>query len=159
MFSEISFFYLKVLYFRLIMENNFIQMAVSAGHVVAYTIGPFFKHIIDYLQLYFTNGLTNILWTKIRSIWPDKDRHWCVRGLLAHFRSKMDQLCLWTKILTKQWLVLGASAFQCMRAGFLCPKCDNFICLHTHTYIHNWSLQSFRQDYWASFSHHLCCVC
>ena len=43
----------------------------------------------------------------------------------------MAQLCLWTKIRYKQWLVLGASAFQCMRAGFLCPKCDNFACLHT----------------------------
>ena len=42
----------------------------------------------------------------------------------------MAQLCLWTKILTKQWLVLGARAFQCMRAGFLCPKCNNFACLH-----------------------------
>ena len=32
---------------------------------------------------------------------------------------------------TKQWIVLGASAFQSMRAGFLCPKYDNFACLHT----------------------------
>ena len=29
------------------MENNFIQMAASAGHAVAYTIGPISKHIID----------------------------------------------------------------------------------------------------------------
>ena len=43
----------------------------------------------------------------------------------------MTQLYLWTKIRTKQWLVLGASAFQCMRAGFLCAKCGNFACLHT----------------------------
>ena len=43
----------------------------------------------------------------------------------------MAQLCFWTKIRTKQWLVLGASSFQCTRAGFLCPKCDNFACLHT----------------------------
>ena len=35
------------------MENNFIQMAASAGHVVAYKIGPIFKHIIDFVQLYF----------------------------------------------------------------------------------------------------------
>ena len=28
------------------MENNFIQMAASAGHAVAYTIGLIFKHII-----------------------------------------------------------------------------------------------------------------
>ena len=28
-----------------------------------------------------------------------------------------------------------------------------------HTYIHNWPLQPFSQDYWPSFSHHLCCVC
>ena len=34
----------------------------------------------------------------------------------------MVQLCLWTKIRTKQWLVLGARAFQCIRAGFLCPR-------------------------------------
>ena len=29
------------------MENNFIQMAASVGHAVAYMIGPIFKHIID----------------------------------------------------------------------------------------------------------------
>ena len=37
------------------MENNFIQMAALAGHAVAYTIGPIFKHIIDSVQLYFSN--------------------------------------------------------------------------------------------------------
>ena len=26
------------------MENNFIQMAASAGHTVAYTIGPIFNY-------------------------------------------------------------------------------------------------------------------
>ena len=30
------------------MENNFIQMAASAGHAVAYTIGTIFKHIDRY---------------------------------------------------------------------------------------------------------------
>ena len=39
------------------MENNFIQMAVSAGHAVTYTICAVFKHIIDYVQLYFINCL------------------------------------------------------------------------------------------------------
>ena len=29
------------------MENNFIQMAASAGHAVAYTVGSIFKLIID----------------------------------------------------------------------------------------------------------------
>ena len=43
------------------MENNFIKMAISAGHVVVYTIGPIFNHIIDCVQLYFTNGFTNIV--------------------------------------------------------------------------------------------------
>ena len=43
------------------MENNFIQMAVSAGHAVAYTIDSISKHIINCAQLYFTNGLTNIV--------------------------------------------------------------------------------------------------
>ena len=41
--------------FRLIVENNFIQMADSAGHAVVYKIGRIFKHIIDCMQLYFTN--------------------------------------------------------------------------------------------------------
>ena len=43
------------------MENIFIQRAGSAGHAVAYTIAPIFKHIIDCVQLYFTNNLTNIV--------------------------------------------------------------------------------------------------
>ena len=43
------------------MENNFIQIAASAGHAVAYPIGPIFKHIIDCVQLYFTNDFTNIV--------------------------------------------------------------------------------------------------
>ena len=37
-FLNFLFFYLKVQSFRLIIENNFIQMAASAGHTVAYTI-------------------------------------------------------------------------------------------------------------------------
>ena len=46
------------------MENNFIQMAVSAvsaGQPEAYTIGPILKHIIDCVQVYFSNGFTNIV--------------------------------------------------------------------------------------------------
>ena len=36
-------------------------MAAWASHVLAYTIGPIFKHIIHRVQLYFTNGFTNIV--------------------------------------------------------------------------------------------------
>ena len=43
------------------MENNFIQMAASSGLAVAHTISPIFKHIIDCVQLYYTNGFTNIV--------------------------------------------------------------------------------------------------
>ena len=43
------------------MENNVIQMAVSANYAVAYTIGLIFKYIIDYVQLHFTNDFTNIV--------------------------------------------------------------------------------------------------
>ena len=53
--------YLNVQSFRLIKENNFIQMAASAGHAVAYKIGLIFKHIIDCVHLHFTNGFTNIV--------------------------------------------------------------------------------------------------
>ena len=38
------------------MEYNFIQIAASAGHAVAYAIGQIYKHIIDCVHLYFTNG-------------------------------------------------------------------------------------------------------
>ena len=43
------------------MENNFIQMPASAGHILAFTVGPMCKHIIDCVQLYFTNGFMNIV--------------------------------------------------------------------------------------------------
>ena len=55
------FFYFKVQSFRLISAINFIHMVASTSHAVAYTIGPIFKSIIDYVQLYFTNGFTNIV--------------------------------------------------------------------------------------------------
>ena len=55
------FLYLNVQSFLLIIENNFIQMATSAGHAVAYTIAQTFKHIIDCVQLYFNNDITNIM--------------------------------------------------------------------------------------------------
>ena len=51
------------------MENNVIQMAALAGHVVVYTISPIFKHIIDYGHLYFTNGLTNIVRLNVNCLW------------------------------------------------------------------------------------------
>ena len=43
------------------MENNLIKMAASASQAVAYTIGPIFKLIIFCVQLYLTNGFTNIV--------------------------------------------------------------------------------------------------
>ena len=59
-FSNI-FFYLKVQSFQLIMENNFMQIAASAGHAVAYMIDPILKHITDCVQLDSTNDFTNIV--------------------------------------------------------------------------------------------------
>ena len=43
------------------MENNFIQMAASAGHAIDYAIGSILKHIIDSVQLYITNVFTIIV--------------------------------------------------------------------------------------------------
>ena len=60
-FLNFFFFYLNVQSIRLIKENNFIQMAASAGHTVAYKIDSILKHIIDCVQLYFINGFTNIV--------------------------------------------------------------------------------------------------
>ena len=49
------------------MENNFIQMAASTGHAVAYMIGLIFKYMIYFVQLYFTNGFTNIALYRVLS--------------------------------------------------------------------------------------------
>ena len=46
------------------MENNFIQMAA-----VAYMISPIFKHVIDCVQLYFTNDFTNIVLSSVSCLW------------------------------------------------------------------------------------------
>ena len=51
------------------MKANFIQMAASSGHVVAYVIGSICKHIIDCVQLYFTNGFTNIVLLSVNCLW------------------------------------------------------------------------------------------
>ena len=42
------------------MENSFIQTDASAGHAVAYTIGSSSQRVVDYVQLHFSNGFTNI---------------------------------------------------------------------------------------------------
>ena len=44
-------------------------MAVSVGHVVAYTIGPIFKRIIDCVRLYYSNGFTNIGLKSVNCLW------------------------------------------------------------------------------------------
>ena len=44
-------------------------MAVLSGHAVAYTIGSIFNHIIDYVQLYITNGFTNIVLESLNCLW------------------------------------------------------------------------------------------
>ena len=44
-------------------------MAVSTNHAVAYTIASIFKHIIDCVQLYFTNGFTNIVLSSLNCLW------------------------------------------------------------------------------------------
>ena len=52
-FKKTTEYFFKFLFsFRLIMENNFIQMAASAGHAVGYTIGPIFKHIKLYAAVF-----------------------------------------------------------------------------------------------------------
>ena len=74
-FLQISFcFYWKVPSFRLIMENNFIQMVAQAGHAVAYTIDPISMHIIYCVQLYFTNTYIQPL---IQDYWPSVSHHLC----------------------------------------------------------------------------------
>ena len=83
------FFYLKVQSFRLIMENNFIQMAALAGHAVGHTIGTIFKHIIE---LYFTNGFTNIVLVGVTLISDGTPQ---IMSNRSSEPAKWHQLCGW----------------------------------------------------------------
>ena len=91
-FSQIFFF------FRLIMESNFIQMAASAGHAVAYTICPIFKYIIDCVQLYFTNGFTHQLSLACRRntyLWRHPTNNSVTVSNPSSEVAKRYQLCGW----------------------------------------------------------------
>ena len=68
-FLKFLFFYLRTQSFRLITKNNFIQMTVSAGQAVAYTMVPIFKHIIACVQRYYTNGFMNIVIKSVNCLW------------------------------------------------------------------------------------------
>ena len=71
MFNRVFFIYISIslpVYGKVFVECNslvqinliFFYLAAWAGHAVAYTIVPIFKHIIDCVQLYFSNGFTNV---------------------------------------------------------------------------------------------------
>ena len=64
---------------------------------------------------------------KIRSTWPNNVQHSpiIVTATLLTFEEKLPNYASELK-----WLVLGALFNVCMRAGFLCHKCENFACLH-----------------------------
>ena len=57
---------------------------------------------------------------------------------LLIFEEKYPNYASGRKIRTKQWLVLGALAFQCMRAGFQCPKMRQ-CCLITYPPRSKWA--------------------
>ena len=74
------------------------------------------------MQSLKTSNVASAVWHVVPSCWnqmlPISSSsifahclHFAFCPLLAHFPRKMAQLCLWTKIRTKQWLILGASAF------------------------------------------------
>ena len=86
------------------MENNFIQMATSARHAVAYTIGSIFKHIVDCVQLYFTNGFTYIVVLKRQLslacrrntyLWRHPTNNSPTVSNRSSEVDKRDQLCGW----------------------------------------------------------------
>ena len=51
------------------------QLLLNLAHLetpiqpTAYTIGTIFKHITNYVQLYFTNGFTNIVLSTVNCLW------------------------------------------------------------------------------------------
>ena len=109
--------------------------------------------------LFFLNALKKNYWIFSQIsffIWKYNPACLCL------FSKECGPIMPLTKIRTKQWLVLGASAFQCMRPGFLCLICDNFACLHTRPdqnefhmiwyYIQSW----FPRRTYQRFPSHIC---
>ena len=126
---------------RLIMQSSKTERTTSSVVSAVWHVAPSCCNQMLALQF---------LWTKIRSTWPDNYRHWLQRPLLAHFRRNMAQLCLWTKIRTKQWLVLGTSAIQCMRAGFTVSQIRQF-CLFTYPPRTKWT-SSEKMIFWSKLA-------
>ena len=71
-------------------------MAASAGHAVAYTIGPIFKHFIDYVQLYFTNGFMNIVLQTVNAF--------CLVGVTLIFDGTLQIIVQRCQIAASRWL-------------------------------------------------------
>ena len=96
----------------------------------------------------------------------DNTRMWCP-GLMHAFALVLDND---TQTIGWHSLAPSSSSYRVRQIPFFIGKCFkkktteyflNFRFLFEstiHTYIHNWPLQPFTQDYWPSFSHHLCCV-
>ena len=70
-------------------------MFASAGHVLAYTIDPIFKHIIDCVQLYFTNGFTNIILWSVNCLW--------LVGITLIFDGTPQIIVQWYQIAASKW--------------------------------------------------------
>ena len=90
-----KYFFLFESPIRLIMENNFIQMAASAGRALAYTIGSICEHIIDCVQLYFANGFTIIVLYSVNSLW--------LVGVTLIFDGTRQIIVQWCQIAAPRW--------------------------------------------------------
>ena len=70
-------------------------MAATAGHAIAYTIGPILTHIIDCEQLYFTNGFTNIFLQSVNCVW--------LLGVTLIFQSTPQTIVKQCQITAPKW--------------------------------------------------------
>ena len=77
-------------------------------------------------------------------IFYDSLKHWSlyrlsnvIRTGLLHSKILLNMACWWKSLRNTEF----------------------FLWRKSYMHIHNWPLQPFSQDYWPSFSHHLCCIC
>ena len=89
-------------------------MAASAGHSVAYKIGPIFKHFINCVQLYFTNGFTNFVLLSINCLW--------LVGVTLIFDGTIQITVQWCQITAPRWPndIISAADKAIFKCSFSC---------------------------------------
>ena len=119
----------------------------------------FIKIPLPFILTYFTHLLNTIINT---STFPSMWKHAKILSILKpdkSFRSFIYILYIFRVFIKGFWEI---NTYADKPSLIPCSDRKNisYKISINYTYIHNWPITApFSQEYWPSFSHHLCCVC